>query len=99
MERPSKSWQNGRKAALERAKRKIIDPLEPLFAIYAAVCMFFVVGSLRFRFFEFSADFTWIEAIQVILVAFAGIMVPILTGSVLIVQLASRRLQKLAGEC
>ena len=98
MNGPSKSWRNARRAALERAERAVIDPLEPLFTIYASVCVFYLVGFLRFQFFDHTAGYTWIETIQILTVAAAGILVPILTGSVLTVHFASRRLRKIAAE-
>jgi hypothetical protein len=53
---------------------------------------------LHFRFFGHSPTFTLIETIQLLTVAVAGIMVPILTGSVLTLHFASRRLQRLTNE-
>ena len=98
MEPPSKNWQNVRRAALERAKRTAIEPLAPLYAIYAGVCACYLVGFLRFRFFDHATDFSWVTAAQVLIVAVAGALVPVLTGSVLTLHFAHRRLDRLAAE-
>ena len=84
--------------ALERAQRTAIEPLVPLYTIYAGVCICYLVGFLRFQFFDHSADFSWVSAVQVLIVAVAGALVPVLTGSVLTLHFSHRRLEKLASE-
>ncbi|MCC5970160.1 MAG: hypothetical protein JJU15_09430 [Pararhodobacter sp.] len=98
MERPSKNWQDARRAALERARRTVIDPLTPLHTVYFVACVCYLVGLVRFQFFDPSAGFTWITATQLLIVAIAGAVVPILTGSVLTLHLANRKLQRLVAE-
>ncbi len=95
MDRPSRNWKSVRSAALERVERTVIGPLERLFTIYVLVCVFYVVGTIHFHFLDQTTAFTLIEAIQILTVAFAGVLVPILTGSVLILHFASRRLKEL----
>lgn len=98
MEKPSKKWGCMRRAVLERVQRTAIEPLETLFTIHLAVCVYYFVGFLRFKFVDHSEPFTMIETIQLLSVAAAGVLVPILTGSVLILHFASRRIERLAGE-
>jgi len=98
MNGPSKKWLRVRRATLDRAERMIVNPLEPLFTIYALVCAFYVVGSFQIRFFEHAPGFTWIEAIHILAVATAGILVPVLTGSILTLHFTSRRLERLMDE-
>jgi hypothetical protein len=98
MNKPSRKWNNTRRAVLERVQRNAIEPLEPLFTIYAAVCIFYLVGFLRFQFFVDITAFSWIDTVQLLSVAIAGVLVPILTGSVLTLHFASRRLDRLASE-
>lgn len=98
MNKSSRKWNNTRLAVLTRVQRNAIEPLEPLFKIHIVVCIYYVVGCLHFRFFGHSPTFTLIETIQLLTVAVAGIMVPILTGSVLTLHFASRRLQRLTNE-
>jgi biotin transporter BioY len=98
MERPSKNWRGAHRAALERARRTAIDPLEPIFTICAAVCILYVLGFLRLQFFDSTDAFTPIEATQILIVAFAGFLVPILIGSALTLHFASQKLQNLTEE-
>jgi len=98
MNKPSKKWKCMRRAVLGRAQRTAIEPLETLFTIHVAVCVYYVVGCLYFQFFDHSGSFTLIETIQLLTVAFAGVLVPILTGSVMTLHFASRKLQKLVNE-
>lgn len=87
-----------RQAVLDRARRSAIEPLGTLFTIHVAVCVYYIVGCLYFQLFDHSAAFSAIEALQLLSVAAAGLLVPILTGSVLTLHIASRRLERLANE-
>ena len=87
-----------RRAVLERVQRSAIEPLETLFTVHVAVCVYYIIGHFRFQFFDHSDVFTVIEAVQLLSVAAAGVLVPILTGAVLTLHFASRRLQKLTDE-
>lgn len=98
MEKSSKNWQDLRRATLERARRKAVEPLVPLYTIYAGVCACYLVGFLRFQFFDHGAAFSWITAAQVLVVAVAGALVPVLTGSVLTLHFTHRKLDALATE-
>ncbi len=98
MNGPSNNWLSARRAVLDRAERKVFGPLSPLFTIYAVVCVYYVIGALRFQFFDQTVTFTWIEAIQILTVAVAGLLVPVLTGSVMMLHFTGRRLQMLAEE-
>ena len=98
MEKPSNQWIRMRRAVLERARRTAIEPLESLFTIHVAVCVYYVVGSLYFQILDRPETFSFIGSIQLLTVAFAGVLVPVLTGSVFTLHLASERLQKLEAE-
>ncbi len=98
MQPPSDNWKRIRRAALERAQRTAIEPLEALFTAHVAVCVYYLVGSLHFQFLDYSQAFSWIEAVQLLTVAVAGVLVPILTGAVLTLHFASQRLQQLTDE-
>lgn len=98
MEKPSKEWKCMRLAVLERTRRTAIEPLEALFSVHAVVCVYYVVGCLYFQLVDHSATFTMIEAIQLLTVAFAGLLVPILTGSVLTLHFASQKLLRLENQ-
>ena len=98
LEKPSKKWQNLRRATLERVRRTTIEPLTPLYVIYVGVCVCYLTGFLRFQFFDHSSDLGWITAAQLLIAAFAGTLVPVLTGSVLTLHFTHRRLDKLVSE-
>lgn len=83
---------------MERARRTAIEPLIPLYKVYFVSCLCYLAGLVRFQFFDPSAGFTWIIATQLLIVAVAGAAVPILTGSVLTLHFANRKLQRLAAE-
>jgi hypothetical protein len=98
MNGPSKNWKRIRLAVLERAHRVTIEPLETLSTIYVAVCVYYFVGFLRFKYFDHTATFTPIESVQIVTVALSGLLILPLTGSVLTLHFASQRLKKLANE-
>lgn len=98
LEKPSKKWQNLRRATLERVRRTAIEPITPLYTIHAGVCVCYLTGFLRFQFFDHGTDLSWITAAQLLIAAFAGALVPFLTGSVLTLHFAHRKLDKLSSE-
>lgn len=98
MQPPSDNWKQIRRAALERARRRAIEPLLPLYTIYVCVCVCYLAGFLRFQFFEIPAEIQWLTALQLIIVVTTGALVPILTGSVVATHFSDTRLQKLADE-
>ncbi|MGR3702462.1 MAG: hypothetical protein ACU0A4_10265 [Paracoccaceae bacterium] len=76
----------------------MIDPLTPLHTVYFGACVCYLAGLVRFQFFDPSTGFTLITATQLLIVAIAGAVVPILTGSVLTLHLANRKFQRLMAE-
>lgn len=98
MQSPSDNWKRIRRAALERAQRTAIDPLNPLYDLYLGVCAVYLAGFLYFNFFERGTDFSWVTACIVICVAVAGALVPVLTGSILTLHFASKKLERMFAE-
>ncbi len=98
MQKPSESWKRIRRAALERGKRTAIDPLSPLYDLYLSVCAVYLAGFLHFNFFERGTDFGWFTACLIICIAVAGALVPVLTGSVLTLHFASKKMVRLIAE-
>lgn len=98
MKKASENWKRTRRAALERAHRTTIDPLSPLYNIYMGVSALYLAGFLHFNFFDYSTEFTWFRACLIICVAAAGALVPLLTGSVLTLHFASKKLERLISE-
>jgi hypothetical protein len=87
-----------RRAAVERAHRTAVEPLTPLYLIHFGVCVCYLVGIMRFQFFDPSTGFTLLTAVHLLIVVVSGALVPILTGSVFTLHLANRKLQRLAAE-
>ena len=98
MQSPSDNWKRIRRAALERAQRNVIDPLSPLYDLYLGVCAVYLAGFLHFKFFANGTDFSLFTACLVICVGVAGALVPVLTGSILTLHFASKRLERLIAE-
>mgnify|MGYP000203404863 CR=1 FL=1 len=98
MQKPSENWKRTRQAAQERAKRTAIDPLSPLYNVYSGVCALYLAGFLHFKFFNYGTDFSWFAACLIICVAVAGALVPVLTGSILTLHFASKKLERLIAE-
>ena len=95
MDKPSANWQKIRLATLDRARRTTTEPFAPLYTIYAGVCVCYLVGFIRFQFFDTAKDLNWITALQLFFVGISGALVPVLTGSVLTMYFADLRLQRL----
>lgn len=98
MQKPSDNWKRIRRAALERAQRTAIDPLSPLYDLYLGVCAVYLAGFLHFSFFDYGTEFTWFKACLIVCVVVAGALVPVLTGSVLALHFASKKLERLIAE-
>jgi hypothetical protein len=98
MKKASENWKRTRRAALERAQRNTIDPLSPLYDIYLGVSALYLAGFLHLKFFDHGTDFNWFTACIIISVAVAGALVPVLTGSVLTLHFASKKLERLIAE-
>ena len=98
MQPPSNKWNRIRRAALERAQRTTIDPLSPLYHAYVGVSAVYLAGFLHFNLFDNGSDFSWFTACLIICVAVAGALVPVLTGSVLTLHFASKKLERLIAE-
>lgn len=83
---------------VERACRTAIEPLIPLYSIHFAACVCYLIGFVRFQFFDPSTGFTFFTAVHLLLVLVSGALVPVLAGSVFALHFANRRLQRLASE-
>ena len=98
MKKASENWKRTRRAALERAQRTSVDPLSPLYNIYLGVSALYLAGFLHFSFFDHGTELTWFKECLIIGVAVAGALVPVLTGSVLTLHFASKKLERLIAE-
>ena len=98
MQPPSDNWKRIRRAALERAQRTAFDSLSSLYEIYVGVCALYLAGFVHFNFFDYGAEFSWFAASLIVCVALAGALVPVLTGSVLTLHFANKKLERLIAE-
>lgn len=98
MQKPSENWKRIRHAVLNRVHRTTIEAFSPVYSIHAGACAVYLAGFLHFNFFAEGADLTWLTASLLIVVVFAGALVPLLTGSVITLHFAGRRLSKLMNE-
>jgi hypothetical protein len=98
MRKPNDNWKKLRRAALERARRNISEPFEPAYLALLGASALYLVGFLRLTFASQQSEYTWIAGCFVLAVAIAGLLVPFLTGSVLALYLADKRLGRLLSE-
>lgn len=94
MQQPSEGWRKIQRATAERSYRLALEPFESIKIVYFAACVCYLTGFIRFKFFATGTDFTWITAFQLALVGVSGILVPILTGSVITFYLTGRRFRR-----
>ncbi|WP_299047234.1 hypothetical protein [uncultured Tateyamaria sp.] len=97
MQKPSDQWKKLRCAALERARRNMIEPLEVVHLALLGASALYLAGFLRLNLFAQTDEFSWASGAFVLVAATAGLLVPVLTGSVLTLRFADRRLARLIG--
>lgn len=100
VEKPSKNWLILKRATLERVQRAAIDPLQPLYTLFAILSAIYLGGVGRFTFFSVrDGDYSWFDAAQVVSTALSGLLLPVLAGSVVILCFISKRIEQLLREC
>ena len=95
MQPPSDNWKKLRRASLERARRNMIEPLEAVYAALLVVSALYLVGFLSLTFASQPGEYTLLAGAYISIVAVAGVLVPILTGSALTLRFADRRWRNL----
>lgn len=99
MHRPSTQWIKCRRATLERVVRLSIDPVRPLNTLFTTLCLFYLIGFLRFSFFPVRSEtYSWIEACQLLSTAVSGLMIPVLAVAVLLLAFVNSKIEKLLHE-
>ncbi|WP_300058492.1 hypothetical protein [uncultured Roseobacter sp.] len=98
MQKPSDQWKKLRRAALERARRSIVEPLNTLYMGLLAASAVYLIGFLRLTFAGQPDGFTLISGAAILTFGLSGLLLPILTGSVITLQFAERRFAKLIEE-
>lgn len=100
MKKPSKKWWRLKQATLERAQRTAIDPLQPLYTLFAILTAVYLGGVSRFTFFSVrDGDYTWFDTVQVVSTALSGLLLPVLAGSVVVLCFISTKVEQLVREC
>ena len=98
MQKPSDQWKKLRRSTLERARRKTVEPLEALYLAHLAVSVMYLAGFLWLSMTEGPQQFTIWASASILLISFAGIFVPILFGSVLVLRITDWRIERLLAE-
>jgi hypothetical protein len=98
MQKPSDQWKKLRRAVLERARRNMIEPLEVVHLALLGASALYLTGYLRLSLFAQNGEFSLASGAFILLVAAAGLLVPVLTGSALTLHFTDRRLGKLLSE-
>ncbi|MFT6451746.1 MAG: hypothetical protein ACJA06_001232 [Halocynthiibacter sp.] len=97
MKKPSKQWQQARRATLDRARRQVIDPMQPLTTLFVATFLLYSAGFVRLNMLaETGQNYTWLDALQILGTAVSGLLLLILSGAVMTLGIMSMRLAKVA---
>ncbi len=100
MNKASKNWRLIKRATLERAQRTAIDPLQPLYTLFAILTAIYLGGVGRFTFFSVrDGAYSWFDAVQVVSTALSGLLLPVLAGSVIVLCFISSKIERLVREC
>ena len=98
MQKPSDQWKKLRRAALERARHNMIEPLGVVHLALLGASALCLAGFLRLSLFVQNGEFSLASGAFILLAAAAGLLVPVLTGSALTLHFTDRRLGKLLRE-
>ncbi|WP_298259608.1 hypothetical protein [uncultured Litoreibacter sp.] len=95
MNKASKRWNMLRHSVLERTRREVIDPLGPLYLIFLGTSVFYLIGLGRLSLVQQPTEYSVLAAIIIFAIAAAGFALPFLTGAVLTLRAADRKLERL----
>lgn len=84
-----------RRAMIERATRRAIEPLNILNDLAVVTFIVSATGFVRFQYFDPLDGFTLLSAIQLIITTIAMAFVPFFFGAILTLELARRRLESM----
>ncbi|WP_439104535.1 hypothetical protein [Celeribacter marinus] len=97
MNKPSKKWQQIRRATLDRVRRQVITPMQPITTLFVATVLLYSAGFVRLSILaETGQTYTWIDALQILGTAVSGLLLLILSGAVMTLGFMSMRLAKVA---
>lgn len=95
MNKPSKEWQQIRRATLDRVRRQVIDSMQPITTLFVAAFLLYSAGFVRLNILaETGQNYTWLDALQILGTAVSGALLLILSGAVLMLGFISMRLEK-----
>jgi hypothetical protein len=95
LNKASKRWNMLRHSVLERTRREVIEPLGPLYLIFLGTSVFYLIGLSRLSLVQQTTEYSVIAAILILAIAAAGLALPFLTGAVLTLHAADRKLERL----
>ncbi len=95
MNKASKRWNMLRHSVLERTRREVIEPLDPLYPILLGTSVFYLIGLGRLSLAQQTTEYSVLATIMIIAIAAAGLALPFLTGAVLTLRAADRKLERL----
>ncbi|MEM5469856.1 MAG: hypothetical protein ACSHWZ_18795 [Sulfitobacter sp.] len=97
MNEPSKQWQQIRRATLDRVRRQVIDPMQPLTTLFVTTVLLYSAGFVRLNMLaETGQNYTWLDALQILGTAVSGLLLLILSGAVMTLGFMSTKLAKVA---
>ena len=97
MNEPSKQWQQTRHATLDRTRRQVIDPMQPVTTLFVATVLLYIAGFVRLNMLaETGQNYTWLDALQILGTAVSGLLLLILSGAVMTLGFMSMKLEKVA---
>ncbi len=94
MNRSSKRWNMLRHSVLERTRREVIEPLDPLYPILLGTSVFYLIGLGRLSLAQQTAEYSVLATTLIFAIASAGFALPFLTGAVLTLCAADRKLER-----
>ena len=95
MNKASKRWNMLRHSVLERTRREVIEPFGPLYSILLGTSVFYLIGLGRLSMAHQTAEYSVLAAIMIFAIAAADLALPFLTGAVLTLCVADRKLERL----
>ena len=99
MQEPSDNWTKHRRVTLERVLRMTTDPMRPVIAIFAAMCVVYLLGFARFSLFPVhSGTYSLFEAGQVLSTAISGIVVLFLVNAIVVLAFINHRIERILYE-
>ena len=95
MNKASKRWNMLRHSVLERTRREVIEPLDPLYPILLGTSVFYLIGLGRLSLAQQTAEYSVLATTLIFVIAAAGFALPFLTGAVPTLCAADRKLERL----